>query len=117
MIVSHLRRVHVGMSRWKENLLGRQIRSVGQCRLVEEILFTIFLKHIWHTIANTNTSSTQFCFPILPAEGWTVASGSESFEVSVRIVRIANFPPNQDDYENRILDYDNTINDYEKKIL
>ena len=55
MIVSHLRRVHVGMSRWKENLLGRQIRSVGQCRLVEEILFTIFLKHIWHTIANTNT--------------------------------------------------------------
>ena len=65
MIVSHLRRVHVGMSRWKENLLGRQIRSVGQCRLVEEILFTIFLKHIWHTIANTNTKYKYIFYPIL----------------------------------------------------
>ena len=37
---AHLRRVHIGMSRWKENWLGGQICSVGQGGLVERLFYT-----------------------------------------------------------------------------
>ena len=79
VVVTHLRRVHIGMSRWKENWLGGQIRPVGQGGLVvAEIVLDTFL---------TMRGCSKYFLSSSPAEGWTEASGLESSEVSVQPVR------------------------------